>query len=358
MRLCDVTLGAATRLPERDYTADQRVEAGRALDRLGLPLVQAGTPAAGEVDSETVQRLADDLAADVIACASLETDDVDRALDAGADIIEVSTPISDVQLEHTLGISREEAFDRTEVALGRARDGGADVHLTLNDAFRADVPTIAGVFGRFDCPIVLADTVGVRTPPFVAGFLRTLADASADLTRAGVHFQDDLGCATANAIIAAETGIDRVNVSVAGLGDRAGISATEEVIAATEMGGGDAGIVTEETIPVCEDVLRTLGESVDEHKALLGERATTHESAAHTDAVLEAPSTFEPFDPARFGGRRQLRFNERTTHETARRLLERADRSPNDAAVDTLLEQISERGPIGLDEALTLASDV
>jgi isopropylmalate/homocitrate/citramalate synthase len=217
------------------------------------------------------------------------------------DVVEVSVPVSDVGLE-AAGISREAAFDRAETAIHRVHEGGADGYLVLQDAFRADVPSVAGAFGQFDCPITLSDTVGARTPPFVAGFLRTLADASADLTRAGVHFRDDLGCATANSLVAAETGIDRVNASVAGVGERAGTTATEEVVAATETAGGDTGVATAETIPACEAVLSVLNESVGERKAVLGEGARGSDPGRWSDGEGDDPSAFRAFDPRTFGG--------------------------------------------------------
>ena len=300
MRLCDVTLREATALSDRTYTVDQLVEAGQALDRLGVPLIRAGRPAVEDVERETVSRLASNLDADVTACCRARTDEVTAALETGAAVVEVSVPVSDARLE-AVGTSREEVFDSAETAIRRVREGGADGHLVLQDAFRADVPAVAGAFGRFDCPVTLADTAGARTPPFIAGFLRTLADASADLTRAGVHFRDDLGCATANALVAAETGIDRVNASVAGVGERAGNAATEEVIVATETAGGDAGVATAETIPACNGVLRALGETVDERKAVLGE-AARGDPSDHAAGEGDDPSAFRAFDSTTFGG--------------------------------------------------------
>ncbi len=357
MRLCDVTLRAASR-PSVDLSADveQRVEAGRALDRLGVPLVGTGRPAAGDIERETTERLAADLSADVVPCCRATDDDVEAALAADPDAVEVVVPVSDARLEHRLGCSRDEAFDRASETVLRARESGVDVHLALADAFRAEVPAVAGAFGRFGCPIVLADTTGARTPPFVAGFLRTLADASADLTRAGVRFRDDLGCATANALVAAETGIDRVDASVGGLGERAGRAATEAVIVATESRGADAGVTAEETLPACRNVLRALGTSVDERAAVLGEAATA--LAVEEEAELDDPAAFEPFDPGAFGGRRRVVFGSRTDPEAARELLRRADREPTADAVDRLLERLAEAGPVELETAVELADEV
>ena len=356
MRLCDVTLRTTPRPSDDGLTVEQRVEAGRALDRLGVPLIGTGRPAAGAAERETTERLAADLSADVVPRCRATVDDVAAALAADPDAVEVLIPVSDARLEHRLGCSRDEAFDRASEAVLRAREGGVDVHLALVDAFRAEVPAVAGAFGRFDCSIVLADTVGARTPPFVAGFLRTLADASADLTRAGVRFRDDLGCATANALVAAETGIDRVDASVGGIGGRAGHAATEEVVAATETRGADAGVTAAETVSACRDVLRAVGASVGERKAVVGEAATA--LAVLDGTELDDPAAFEPFDPGAFGGRRRFVFGSQTDPEAARELLRRVDREPTADAVERLLERLTEAGPLERETALGLAEEV
>jgi isopropylmalate/homocitrate/citramalate synthase len=362
IRLRDVTLREAPQAPGGDYTVAARVEAGRALDDLGLPVVQAGFPAAGEDHATVVEELAGDAGVDttVSALARARTDDVEAALDAGADHVEVFVPVSDAQLEHVFGDDREAAFDAAAAALLRAREGGAGTGLTLMDAFRAEPSHLAAAFGRFReaTAVTLADTVGARTPPFVAGFLRTLAEAGVDLGRAGVHFHDDLGCATANALIAARTGVATVDVSVAGLGERAGNAALEEVVVGTHQDGGESGLERAELVPACRAALDALGESVDERKAVLGRNVSTHESGLHMAAILSDPSSFEPFDPTAFGGDRRLVFGEATGSAAARRLLNEADREPTDELVRALLTALSREGPVGEARARELAATV
>ena len=355
MELCDLTLREASQRPGREYAVDQRVEVGHALDGLGVPLVGVSAPDTDSAEGGAIERLASELTADVVVSCRPTVAHVEAALEAGADTIEVSVPVSKGRLDAGLGCSRNEAFDRAADALLRAREGGVDVSLALVDAFRAEVPAVAGAFGRFDCPIVLVDSVGARTPPFVAGFLRTLADASADLSGAGVRFRDDLGCATANALVATQVGVGRVDAAVAGLGRRAGLAATEEVIVATEAGESAADVDTERVVPACQDVLVALEESVDERKAVLGEAATRR--AVDEAYALEAPEAFEPFDPERFGGRRKLTFGAKTERDAVETLLERADTTVTEERTRALLERLAEEGPVDLETALGLAAE-
>lgn len=362
VRLRDVTLREAPQVPGGDYTVEARVEAGRALDHLGLPVIQAGFPAAGEDHAAVVEALTDDteVSATVSALARARDDDVEVALDAGADHVEVFVPVSDAHVEHVFGDDRETAFDAAAAGLLRAREGGASAGLTLMDAFRSEPSHLAAAFGRFreTTAVTLADTVGARTPPFVAGFLRTLAEAGVDLGRAGVHFHDDLGCATANALVAARTGVATIDVSVAGLGERAGNAALEEVVVGTHQDDGESGVERAELVPACRAALDALGESIDDRKAVLGRNVSTHESGLHTAAMLADPSTFEPFDPTAFGGERRLVFGESTGSAAARRLLDEADREPTEALVQALLTALSREGPVEEARARALAATV
>lgn len=354
MLLNDVTLREGDQMPGRDYSVEQKVAAGRALDDLGVGFVQAGFPVTGEKDREVIRRLGAETDTPTVALARSVTGDVDAALDAEADVVEVIIPLSDLQLEYALGKSREEAVAMAREAVDRAVDGGAEVHVTLVDAFRTEVEHLVAFVEAFDdVPFVtLADTVGARAPPTVAS---TLADLGSEvpLDRIGVHFHDDVGLATANALTAYDAGVAKADVSVASLGERAGNPALEEVVVAGATEYGTAfGVDEERLVPACEAVLDHLGESVEPRKGILGEEVTEHESGIHTAAMLREPSVFEPFDPAAFGGERRLLFGRGTGRSAARVLLDRVGVDPTPEHVEQLLDALAREGPMETDEAL------
>jgi len=357
----DVTIREGAQMPGRAYGVETRVTAGRALDRLGLDAVQAGFPAVGETDREAVRRLAGDdgIDADIVGIARARAADVDAALDAEADVIEVFVPTSDQHLEHVLGTSRGEMLSMTGEALYRARDGGADVHLTLVDGFRTEPDHLAAIFEAFPSvpTITVADTVGARTPDHVRNIVAELRERGVDGDRLGVHFHDDLGVAVANTLAAVDAGATTADVSVASLGERAGNAALERVMVADGVdGAGDcaAAVDRAELVPVCEAVLDALGESIDPRTPVLGADVTTHESGIHTAAMLRDPGTFEAFDPATFGGKRRLVFGPGSGRGSARALLERAGVEPTDDRIARLLDLLADGGPMDVDDALAL----
>ena len=360
MRLQDVTVREGGQMPGRAYEVDDRVAAASALDRLGLDAIQVGFAVTGDPDAAAISRAAEACDADVVSIARAVTRDVEAALAAGADVVEVFGPLSDLHLDHVVGKTREGMLAAMREAVDAVHDGGAAATLTLVDAFRTPPEVVADAVSAFDdCAFVsFADTVGTATPRSARRFLEAVG-ARVDLGRTGVHLHDYLGCATANALVAHELGVGKADVSVASLGERAGNTALEELVVAGHLEYDETfGLSLEELVPACRDVLEALGESVDPRKAVLGSAVHEHESGSHGAAMLEEPSAMEPYDPARFGGSRVLVFGPKTGRGGCRRLLERADRAATDERVARLADRLAEDGPMALDDAVALARDV
>lgn len=357
MDLCDVALREGDQVPGRDYTIEQKVTAARELDRLGLEYIQPAFPITGEKDQDIVRQLAGTLEANVVSLARAIPRDVEVALTAGTDVVEIIVPLSDLQLEYTLGKSRAEMLDALDAVVDLAAADGTPVHVGITDAFRTDHRVIREAIERYpDVALFnLADSVGACTPTRVRSHLKALCE-HVDLSRIGVHFHDDLGVATANTLAASELGVAKADVSVGGLGERAGNAALEEVVVASIVGETTSvNVAGDDLIPACVSVLETLGENIDSRKPVIGSEVTEHESGMHTAAMLENPSVFEPFDPATFGGERRLLFGSGTGRSGARKLLVRAGIEANDAIVTRFLDQLSAVGPIELEDALELA---
>ena len=360
MRLADVTLREGDQMPGRDFTVEEKLVCARRLDDLGVPFIQPGFPVTGAKDRRVVSELAGTTDAEIIALARALEGDVDVAVEAGADVVETFVAASDRHLEHLIGTSREAMLSTLTEAVDHIHDRGVVAHVTLTDAFRTEPAHLVEIVDAVpDVPFVtLADSVGARTPESVQDFLAGLAQ-QVDVGRLGVHFHDDLGCGTANALVAIGAGVGKVDVSVGGLGERAGNSALEEVVVARAVEhGDDLGLRTSNLVPTCRAVLDGLGEPYDDRKAVLGVKTTEHESGLHTAAMLSEPATLEPFDPARFGGERRLVFGKPTGKSSARQLLERAGVEPTEATISTYLDSLAAEGPVDLDEALALADRV
>ena len=357
MKLLDLTLREGEQRPGVRYSVDQKISAARELDSLGVDYIQIGFPVADSRTAEVCDRT--DLNASTTGIARSIPSDVMAAIEAGVDVVDLFAPTSDRQLDHILGIDRNELSERVIEAADVAHDHGVEVHFSAMDGFRTEPSALDDLFAAVDAELyTIADTVGSRTP---AGVVEHLEALNIELSRIGAHFHDDLGVGTANALAAARTGVGKVDLSVAGLGERAGNAALEEFVAAAIVGDEsiDVDVTEDELLPVTKNVLATLDEAVKPEKSLLGSEVFSHESGLHTAAMLDEPSTFEPFDPAQFGGKRQLLFGNATGRGAARRLLERSDRRVTEERIERLLEQLqTDSQELSLDEAISLAGEI
>lgn len=360
MELCDVTIREGGQMPGRAYTREQKVAAAAALDELGLECIQVGFPAQGPEEIGDCEAMVNAVDTRTTVIARALRSDVDACLETSADVVEVIAPLSDRQLEHTIGKPRDEMRQSIADAVQRARDGGVTAHVVLVDAFRTETEHLIDIFKRFPAAerITLADSVGIRTPAAVRNVLKSISAAGVDLGRAGVHFHNDLGLATANTLVADRAGVTKVDVSVGSLGDRAGNTPVEQVVVARTIEDGASEVASEQLIPVCRTVLAELGESVSSRDPVLGAEVHTHEAGLHTAVMLDRPDVFEPYDPGAFGGHRELRFGAKTGRAGARKLLKRAGREPAEERIAALRETLTEQGPVDLENALDLAARV
>jgi isopropylmalate/homocitrate/citramalate synthase len=357
VKLLDLTLREGEQRPGVEYTVDEKVDAVRELDALGVDYVQIGFPVVNDRTKRVCERV--DLDAETTGIARAIPGDVDAAVDADVDVVNVFAPTSARQLDHVLGTDREGMLESVRDAVDRALDHGLAVHFDAMDGFRTEPAALDETFDAIDAEYyTVADTVGSRTPVGVVDHLEALAT---DLSRVGVHFHDDLGVGVANTLAAARLGVAKADVAIGGIGERAGNASLEEVVAAIAVGEEPADVHVDESalLPRARAVLDGLGEAVEPSKALLGDEVFSHESGLHTAAMLDDPSTFEPFDPARFGGERRLLFGAATGTGAARRLLERAGVEPTDDRVRAVLAELDATDhELTLEEATALAGRI
>lgn len=338
MRLLDATLREGAQRSGQSFSVDQKVEAARVLAGLGVDAIQVGFPIARDGTAEVCERL--DVDAALVGIGRALERDIDAAAEAGVDVVEFGVPMSEIQREHILGVTAEEAIETAVEIYEYGRDHGLSVNVSAQDAFRAepaDLTDLAEAVGP--ATFTLLDTVGAATPAAVERYLEAV---SCPPDRLGVHFHNDLGMAEANVLTAAAYGVEKADVTVGGIGERVGNAALEEVVVAGSVGEPpvDFGLDLDELIPACRRVLDILGESVPPHKPVLGRTAFEHESGMHTATMLDEPTVYEAYDPGAFGGERRLLFGPSSGKGAARRLLIRAGGDPTDDEVEQFLDEL------------------
>ena len=207
----------------------------------------------------------------------------------------------------------------------------------------------------------LADTVGVWDPPQTAQCVCDVR-AVADRVQLGLHAHNDLGLATANSLAARAAGADSVDVTVLGLGERAGNAPLEQVVMALRVTAGvDCGVDTRHLTDLCRLVAAAAGESIPPRQPIVGRAVFEHESGVHVHAMQRDRRRYEPFPAEEVGGTgsRFVLGKHSGTAAVRWALAERGIHLADDGTAERLLGQLrrlaaTRRGPVSPSELETL----
>jgi 2-isopropylmalate synthase len=318
VRIFDTTLRDGEQAPGAGLTVAEKLEVARQLAKLKVDVIEAGFPAASEGDFEAVRQIAlTTKGIGIAALARCKDGDPQRAIDA----IKVSDrphlhlfiATSDIHLTHKLRTTREAALAEAVKWVKYAREKlgrDAEVEFSAEDASRTDHDYLLQVYEAVveagASTVNIPDTVGYAIPSEYAALTKLVVDRVGRDATISVHCHNDLGLATANTLAAVQAGARQVEVTINGLGERAGNASLEEVVMALRTRPGqfeshDIQVQTEQLTSASRLVSYLTGFAVQPNKAIVGANAFAHESGIHQDGVLKNPLTYEIMTPQSVG---------------------------------------------------------
>ncbi len=311
----DSTLREGEQTPGVVFSIEDKLRIAQKLDEAGIQEIESGFPAASEKQRKCVEALVNmNLDAQISAFARAKHEDIDAVANTGADGVVVSFSVSHYHRKHKFrNMSQEEYLDKLTEFISYADSYGLFVIYSAEDTTREnDLNFLKKAFktaeeaGTDRARIV--DTLGCVSPSGIAYLVREIRKVIEIPIE--IHCHNDLGLALANSVAAVDAGASTVSSSVNGLGERAGITATEEVIPALHILFGMSRFEMSHLTELTKTVEDVTGMRVSPHKPITGKNATAHSSGIHQQGVFMNPSTYEFYPPELVGQRRKVYIDE------------------------------------------------
>jgi len=292
------------------FTLSEKLDIARRLGVMGVPELEVGIPAMGVRECEGIRAVSDlSLKSRLVVWSRMRAADIDACRNLSVDLIDISIPVSDIQITKKLNKDRTWVLRSIRDMVPRALDLGLEVIVGCEDASRADQEFLLRVAEAAQEAgarrLRFADTLGVMEPFGVHEAIATLR-GTVDL-EIEMHAHDDLGLATANSLAACRAGATHVNTTVNGLGERAGNAPLEEVaLGLAKLYDMSTGVDLSLFPALSDTVAAASGRPVSWQKSVVGEGVFTHESGIHVDGLLKDTNTYQSFDPREVGRRHTL----------------------------------------------------
>jgi 2-isopropylmalate synthase len=322
----DTTLRDGEQSPGATLNVEEKLEIARQLSRLGVDICEAGFPIASPGDFEAVRRIAEEVGPltegrksgrpmVIAGLARAAEADIQRAYDAvrvaPRHRIHTFLATSDIHLKHKLRIDREECIEQTIKAVTYAKSLCDDVEFSPEDAGRSDPDFLVQVLGEAikagATTLNIPDTVGYTTPEEYGWLIKYLIEQTPGANGViwSVHCHNDLGMATANTLAGVRNGARQVEVTINGIGERAGNTALEEVVMALstrpQVFGVETNVDTTQIARTSHMVMMYTGMAIQPNKAIVGANAFAHEAGIHQDGMLKHHLTYEIMRPETVG---------------------------------------------------------
>jgi 2-isopropylmalate synthase len=311
IQIFDTTLRDGEQVPGCQLSTEEKVLVARELESLGVDIIEAGFPISSPGDFLSVVEISKAVSHSVICgLTRAKKEDIDVAAEAlrHAKRGRIHTGIgsSDMHIKHKFKSNREEVLERGVWAVQYAKSKGYEVEFYAEDAGRADLAFLAqmteAVIAAGADVVNIPDTTGYCLPQLYGKRIEYLFNNVSNIDKAiiSVHCHNDLGMATANTIMGLVAGARQAEVTINGIGERAGNTSLEEVVMVTKVHKDldmQTNIKAERLYGISQMISRMMRMPVQPNKAIVGRNAFAHSSGIHQDGFLKHSENYEIINP-------------------------------------------------------------
>lgn len=307
----DTTLRDGEQVPGCQLTTEEKVIVARSLEQLGVDIIEAGFPVSSPGDFRSVVEISKAVTVPTICALSRAVKgDIDAAGEAlkWAKRGRIHTGIgsSDIHIRNKFGSTREKILEQAVAAVKHAKTYVEDVEFYAEDAGRADLVFLSklteAVITAGATVVNIPDTTGYCLPGEYGQKIAYIYEHVPNVHKAiiSIHCHNDLGLATANSLSGIMNGARQVEVTMNGIGERAGNTSLEEVVMALKVKkefGYHTNVDSTKLFPVSNLVSQLMRMPVQANKAIVGRNAFAHSSGIHQDGFLKHSENYEIMNP-------------------------------------------------------------
>src|SRR6188768_2457841 len=375
IQIFDTTLRDGEQVPGCQLSTDEKVVVARKLEAIGVDVIEAGFPISSPGDFLSVVEISKAVKTGVCALTRAKKEDIDVAAEAlhHAKRGRIHTGIgsSDIHIKHKFNSTREKVLEQAVWAVTYAKAKGVEVEFFAEDAGRADLGFLAqlveAVIAAGADVVNIPDTTGYCLPHLYMKRIQYLYEHVKNINKAtiSVHCHNDLGLATANTISGLISGAGQAEVTINGIGERAGNTSLEEVAMVLKT-HKDLDLHTNiksemlyELSTLVSDLMRM---PVQPNKAIVGANAFAHSSGIHQDGFLKNSENYEIINPADVGvSTSSILLTARSGRAALKHRLELLGYQPNKAELDQLYENFlivaDEKRSVNDDDLITIVTN-
>ncbi|GHM99549.1 2-isopropylmalate synthase [Cytophagales bacterium WSM2-2] len=315
IQIFDTTLRDGEQVPGCQLKTEEKIVIARELESLGVDVIEAGFPISSPGDFLSVVEISKAVKEPVVCgLTRAKKEDIDVAGEAlryaKRGRIHTGIGSSDVHIKNKFKSTREQVLEQGVWAVRYAKSKGFEVEFYAEDAGRADLAFLAqmtqAVIEAGADVVNIPDTTGYCLPHLYGKRINYLFENVSNITKAtiSVHCHNDLGLATANTVSGVINGARQVEVTINGIGERAGNTSLEEVAMIFEVHkdmGFVTGIKPEKIYGISKLVSGMMHMPVQANKAIVGANAFAHSSGIHQDGFLKHAENYEIINPSQVG---------------------------------------------------------